>query len=350
MQSDTHKSILKVIFSRRMLVALIMGYVVGLPLELTGFVLKTWMREEGVDLTIIGLFALVGLPYTLKFITAPILDRYTIPMFGRRRGWLLIFQIGLMISVFTLGTTTPGRNPTMVALAALLVAFFSASQDTVIDAYRREDLADEELGFGSSLYVSGYRIGMLIATGGGLILADHMMPHMSGPELTRRLRKDPVTTNIPIIMLTAKVSEDDKVTGLDAGADDYVIKPFSPRELIARINAVLRRTDPDGSDGKITAGDITLDTESRQLFLDGNPTHIGPTEYRLLEFFMTHVNRAYSRSQLLDHVWGTNVFLEERTVDVHIRRLRKILEVANLQHYIQTVRSHGYRFVIEESR
>ena len=169
-------------------------------------------------------------------------------------------------------------------------------------------------------------------------------------EPFRRLRKDPVTTNIPIIMLTAKVSEDDKVTGLDAGADDYVIKPFSPRELIARINAVLRRTDPGGSDGKITAGDITLDTESRQLFLDGNPTHIGPTEYRLLEFFMTHVNRAYSRSQLLDHVWGTNVFLEERTVDVHIRRLRKILEVANLQHYIQTVRSHGYRFVIEESR
>ncbi len=174
MQSDTHKSILKVILSRRMLVALIMGYVAGLPLELTGFVLKTWMREEGVDLTVIGLFALVGLPYTLKFITAPILDRFTIPIFGRRRGWLLIFQTGLMISVFGLGTTNPGQTPTMVAFAALLVAFFSASQDTVIDAYRREDLADEELGFGSSLYVSGYRIGMLIATGGGLILADHL--------------------------------------------------------------------------------------------------------------------------------------------------------------------------------
>lgn len=183
-----------------------------------------------------------------------------------------------------------------------------------------------------------------------ILLLDWMMPNMSGPELTRRLRKDPVTTSIPIIMLTARVSEDDKVSGLNAGADDYIIKPFSPRELIARINAVLRRTDPGGSDGKISAGDITLDTESRQLFLDGNPTHIGPTEYRLLEFFMTHVNRAYSRSQLLDHVWGTNVFLEERTVDVHIRRLRKILEVAKLDHYVQTVRSHGYRFVTEENQ
>jgi len=183
-----------------------------------------------------------------------------------------------------------------------------------------------------------------------ILLLDWMMPNMSGPELTRRLRKNPVTANIPIIMLTARVSEDDKVSGLNAGADDYVIKPFSPRELVARINAVLRRTDAGGSDGKITAGDITLDTESRQVFLDQKPTHIGPTEYRLLEFFMTHVNRAYSRSQLLDHVWGTNVFLEERTVDVHIRRLRKILEVANLDHYIQTVRSHGYRFVTEENQ
>jgi two-component system phosphate regulon response regulator PhoB len=181
-----------------------------------------------------------------------------------------------------------------------------------------------------------------------ILLLDWMMPNMSGPELTRRLRKDPVTAAIPIIMLTARISEDDKVTGLNAGADDYIVKPFSPRELVARINAVLRRSDPGGSDGKITAGRITMDTEARQVFLDQNATHIGPTEYRLLEFFMTHVNRAYSRSQLLDHVWGTNVFLEERTVDVHIRRLRKILQVAKLDHYIQTVRSHGYRFVVEE--
>jgi two-component system phosphate regulon response regulator PhoB len=182
-----------------------------------------------------------------------------------------------------------------------------------------------------------------------ILLLDWMMPNMSGPELTRRLRKDPVTKDIPIIMLTAKVSEDDKVAGLNAGADDYIIKPFSPRELIARISAVLRRSDPAGADGKITAGSITMDTAARQVFLDKKPIHVGPTEYRLLEFFMTHEKRAYSRSQLLDHVWGTNVFLEERTVDVHIRRLRKILEVENLDHYIQTIRSHGYRFVAEDN-
>ena len=180
-----------------------------------------------------------------------------------------------------------------------------------------------------------------------ILLLDWMMPNMSGPELTRRLRKDPVTAHIPIIMLTARVSEDDKVTGLNAGADDYISKPFSPRELIARINAVMRRSDPAGPDGKISVGSITLDMEARRVLLKQKPAHVGPTEYRLLEFFMTHVNRAYSRSQLLDHVWGTNVYLEERTVDVHIRRLRKILAAAKLDHYIQTVRSHGYRFTTE---
>lgn len=183
-----------------------------------------------------------------------------------------------------------------------------------------------------------------------ILLLDWMMPNMSGSELTRRLRKDPLTTDIPIIMLTAKVSEDDKVAGLNAGADDYIIKPFSPRELVARISAVLRRSDPGGAEGKITRGAINMDTASRQVFLDQKSTHIGPTEYRLLEFFMTHENRAYSRSQLLDRVWGTNVFLEERTVDVHIRRLRKILQAANIDHYIQTVRSHGYRFVADQKR
>lgn len=182
-----------------------------------------------------------------------------------------------------------------------------------------------------------------------IILLDWMMPKMSGPELIRRLGKNQVTSNIPIIMLTARVSEDDKVTGLNTGADDYIIKPFSPRELIARIAAVLRRSDVSGADGKITAGSITMETLSRQVFLGNKPAHIGPTEYRLLEFFMTHENRSFSRSQLLDHVWGTNVFLEERTVDVHIRRLRKILQEANLQHYIQTVRGHGYRFVVTDT-
>jgi len=182
-----------------------------------------------------------------------------------------------------------------------------------------------------------------------ILLLDWMMPNMSGPQLTRRLRKDPLTKNIPIIMLTAKVSEDDKVSGLNAGADDYIIKPFSPRELVARISAVLRRSAPAGVEGKISTGAISMDTISRQVFLANKQTHVGPTEYRLLEFFMTHENRAFSRSQLLDYVWGTNVFLEERTVDVHIRRLRKILATAKIDHYLQTVRSHGYRFVAEGS-
>ncbi len=214
--------------SRRMLVALIMGYVAGLPLELTGFVLKTWMREEGVDLTIIGMFALVGLPYTLKFISAPVLDRFTIPLFGRRRGWLLIFQIGLMISVFSLGATNPGQNPTLVAFVALLVAFFSASQDTVIDAYRREDLSDEELGIGSSLYVSGYRVGMLLATGGGLILADHMPFSMVYPIMAVCL--------LPGIITTLMTPEPATPFGTPRSMRDAVLEPFV--EYFQRHNAL----------------------------------------------------------------------------------------------------------------
>ena len=157
-----------------MIVTLIMGFSCGLPLLLTITVLQAWMKEEGVDLTVIGLMALVGLPYTLKFLWAPFLDRYTLPFLGRRRGWLLIAQIFLIFSIAGLGLTDPGGNPWMVAFAALLVTFFSASQDIVVDAYRREDLPDEELGLGSSLYINGYRVGMLLASGGGLILADHV--------------------------------------------------------------------------------------------------------------------------------------------------------------------------------
>lgn len=181
-----------------------------------------------------------------------------------------------------------------------------------------------------------------------IILMDWMMPGVSGLDLTRRLRREPVTADIPIIMLTAKVTEDDKVAGLEAGTDDYVIKPFSPRELIARINAVLRRTSPADDEGRIEAGDLTLDTVSRRVLADGEEVHLGPTEYRLLEFFMSNQGRAYSRSQLLDHVWGTNAYLEERTVDVHIRRLRKALQPSGLDDYVQTVRGHGYRFLAGE--
>ena len=180
-----------------------------------------------------------------------------------------------------------------------------------------------------------------------LVLMDWMMPGVSGIELTRRLRKDPFTADIPIIMLTAKVTEDDKVAGLEAGTDDYIIKPFSPRELMARIRAVMRRTSPADDQGQIKQGALVLDTVSRRVLHDGKAIHIGPTEYRMLEFFMGHAGRVYSRAQLLDHVWGANAYLEERTVDVHIRRLRKALEPAGVDSYIQTVRGHGYRFTAD---
>ena len=174
MHSKDPKPILSVICSGRMLVALLMGFSCGLPLPLTLSVLQAWMKESGVDLTTIGLMSLVGLPYTLKFFWAPLFDRYALPYFGRRRGWLLVAQTSLMAALMWLGFSNPVDHPWLLSLAALAVAFFSASQDIVIDAYRREDLADEELGFGSSLYIGGYRIGMLVAAGGGLILADHM--------------------------------------------------------------------------------------------------------------------------------------------------------------------------------
>jgi len=157
-----------------MLVALLMGFSCGLPLLLTITVLQAWMKEEGVDLTTIGMMSLVGVPYTVKFLWAPFLDRFTPPFLGRRRGWLLIAQIALIFSVISLGLSNPVQNPWILAFTAFLVTFFSASQDIVVDAYRREDLADEELGLGSSLYINGYRIGMLLASGGGLIMADYI--------------------------------------------------------------------------------------------------------------------------------------------------------------------------------
>ncbi|MCP4111335.1 MAG: AmpG family muropeptide MFS transporter [Desulfobacteraceae bacterium] len=168
------KSILEIICSGRMLVALLMGFACGLPLLLTISVLQAWMKEEGVDLTVIGIMSLVGIPYTLKFLWAPFLDRFTLPFLGRRRGWLLTAQTALMLSIVWMGFTNPVNNLWALGFTAFLVTFFSASQDIVVDAYRREDLSDDELGFGSSLYVNGYRIGMLLASGGGLIMADHM--------------------------------------------------------------------------------------------------------------------------------------------------------------------------------
>jgi PAT family beta-lactamase induction signal transducer AmpG len=170
----SEQSIISSLFNRRMLVALIMGFACGLPLLLTLSLLQAWMTEAGVDLTTIGLMTLVGLPYTLKFLWAPLFDRYTLPFLGRRRGWLLIAQLALMAALVQLGRSQPTTHPELLAAAALAVAFFSASQDIVVDAYRREDLPDRELGLGSSLYINGYRVGMLLASGGGLILADHI--------------------------------------------------------------------------------------------------------------------------------------------------------------------------------
>ncbi len=167
-------SALKMIFSPRMLVAFLMGFSCGLPLLLTITLLQAWMKEEGVDLTVIGIMSLVGLPYTVKFLWAPFLDRYTLPFLGRRRGWLVIAQIALMLSIAGLGVTNPKSDPWIVAFAAFLLTFFSASQDIVVDAFRREDLSDAELGLGSSLYINGYRLGMLLVSGGGMMLADHI--------------------------------------------------------------------------------------------------------------------------------------------------------------------------------
>jgi len=176
-----------------------------------------------------------------------------------------------------------------------------------------------------------------------LVLLDWMMPGTSGIELARRLKREEATADLPIIMLTAKGEEDNKIQGLEAGADDYITKPFSPRELVARLKAVLRRATPRGVEDPVEVAGLLLDPISHRVSIDGRSLEMGPTEYRLLQFFMTHQERAYTRGQLLDQVWGGNVYVEERTVDVHIRRLRKALGEPHHQ-LIQTVRGTGYRF------
>jgi two-component system phosphate regulon response regulator PhoB len=180
-----------------------------------------------------------------------------------------------------------------------------------------------------------------------LILLDWMMPGTSGVALAQRLRQNDKTRTIPIIMLTARSDEDDQVQGFDAGADDYVIKPFSPRALVARIQALLRRQSTSTAESdQLMAGRMRLDTKSHRFFVDDDEIKLGPTEFKLIHFFMSHPNRVFSRAQLLDHVWGVNVVVEERTVDVHIRRLRKLLEPVGVADYIQTIRGSGYRFSV----
>jgi two-component system phosphate regulon response regulator PhoB len=177
-----------------------------------------------------------------------------------------------------------------------------------------------------------------------MILMDWMLPGISGVEYTRELKQDPVTRDIPIIMLTARGEEDDKVRGLECGAEDYVTKPFSPKELAARIKVILRRVAPHATEEAVQAGGMRLDPVSYRVTMDDRPIELGPTEFKLLHFFMTHRDKVYSRSRLLDKVWGTNVYIEERTVDVHIRRLRQALEPFEMDGLIQTVRGAGYRF------
>jgi two-component system phosphate regulon response regulator PhoB len=177
-----------------------------------------------------------------------------------------------------------------------------------------------------------------------LILLDWMLPGLSGVDYARRLRRERLTQNIPIIMLTARVDEEDKVRALNTGADDFMTKPFSPRELIARVRAVLRRVAPMASDDIVAVGGLLLDPATHKVLADDERLTLGPTEFRLLHFFMTHAERVHSRERVLDAVWGSNTYIDERTVDVHIRRLRKALTASGYDRYIQTVRGVGYRF------
>lgn len=178
-----------------------------------------------------------------------------------------------------------------------------------------------------------------------LILMDWMLPgNLSGVELTRELKADPTTHEIPVMMLTARGEEDDKVRGLECGAEDYITKPFSPRELVARIRAILRRVAPHATEEPVIVGLLSLDPASFRVWVGDREMVLGPTEFRLLHFLMTHQDKVFSRARLLDKVWGTNIFIEERTVDVHIRRLRKAMEPFGIESMVQTVRGAGYRF------
>lgn len=182
-----------------------------------------------------------------------------------------------------------------------------------------------------------------------LILLDWMLPGLAGVEFVKRLRRDEYTREVPVVMLTARSDEADKLAGFEAGVDDYVVKPFSPRELIARIKAVLRRTSVGENIEKLSVGGLILEPDSHRVSVNGTPLKLGPTEFALLKFFLEHPDRVYNRGQLLDRVWGRSTSVEERTVDVHILRLRKALKPFSIEHYVQTVRSAGYRFSLSEN-
>jgi two-component system phosphate regulon response regulator PhoB len=177
-----------------------------------------------------------------------------------------------------------------------------------------------------------------------LMVLDWMLPGISGVELARRLKKDESYKDLPIILLTARGEEEDKIRGLEIGADDYMTKPFSPKELVARIRAVMRRSNRSSDTAQVSIADLLLDTEQHRLTIAGQILDVSPTEFKLMQFFMQNPNKVYSRAQLLDQVWGRGVYIEERTVDVHIRRLRKILAEHGREEWVQTVRGFGYRF------
>lgn len=177
-----------------------------------------------------------------------------------------------------------------------------------------------------------------------LVLLDWMLPGGSGINFIKHMKREELTRNIPVVMLTARGEEEDKVRGLEVGADDYITKPFSPKELVARLKAVIRRVTPTALEDVIDVQGLKLDPVSHRVMANESPLDMGPTEFKMLHFFMTHQERVYSREQLLNNVWGTNVYVEDRTVDVHIRRLRKALENAGHDKLIQTVRGAGYRF------
>jgi two-component system phosphate regulon response regulator PhoB len=225
-----------------------------------------------------------------------------------------------------------------MAARILTVEDDEAVRQMLVMALQRNGFEVSEAGDGAQARVALYE------QPPDLVLLDWMLPDMSGIELARSIKRDPQTRDLPIIMLTARGEESDRVRGLDVGADDYVVKPFSPRELIARIKAVLRRAVPNVAEEAIEIDGLRLDPVSHRVTVGEVNLDVGPTEFRLLHFFMTHQERVFSRGQLLDNVWGTNVYIEERTVDVHIRRLRKSLAETGHDRLVQTVRGAGYRF------
>lgn len=257
-----------------------------------------------------------------------ILDSYDVP--GTHAASLILRSYGLSLHYYKTMSTTILVVEDELAIQELISVNLSFAGHKVLRAYDAEQA----------------RV-LIKAELPDLILLDWMLPGASGITLARQLRSDERSSQIPIIMLTAKGSEGDKVDGLEAGADDYITKPFSPKELMARIKAVLRRRAPQLTDDIVQIGGLHLDPRSHRATGNQVALTLGPTEFRLLHFFMTHTERVFSRTQLLDKVWGDHVFVEERTVDVHIRRLRKALEPLHLENHIETIRGAGYRFTAQ---